>query len=203
MAHVKKVAKGEDDEAKLEHKLGDGYGAFGAYTPAGVESVGRTEDGSEEAVARWCAGSRRALLRRRAVRGDLRLGTLDIIAGPGWSEDLKAAARAAAKAAAQRDDDKADDSDDSDDDDSDAESDSSEDHSSDSDIGYVDGQRPGDQMRERRRRRRIRRRLDAHAAVARGALPRRAIRWALERRRDHRHTLCSYSLVVCRETARS
>ena len=36
-------------EAKLEHKLGDGYGAFGAYTPAGVESVGRTEDGSEEA----------------------------------------------------------------------------------------------------------------------------------------------------------
>ena len=36
-------------DVKLAHKLGGSYGSFGAYTPAGVESVGRTEDGSEEA----------------------------------------------------------------------------------------------------------------------------------------------------------
>lgn len=34
--------------AKLAHRLGESYGS-GAYTPAGVEAVGRTEKGSEEA----------------------------------------------------------------------------------------------------------------------------------------------------------
>ena len=48
-------------EAKLEHKLGDGYGAFGAYTPAGVESVGRTEGGSEEAPPDLVVGRSRGM----------------------------------------------------------------------------------------------------------------------------------------------